>query len=155
MIERNSGCFRILVTGGRDYTDAERVEAELRAAVEARLGPSADPSLVVLVHGAAAGLDRLADAAALRLGFHVEAHPADWTGPCRPSCPAPPRPSHRRRRRDGTDYCPAAGAYRNAEMVELGADLAIIFPGGRGTADCARRIRAAGIAVREVARLAA
>ncbi|MDA8183865.1 MAG: SLOG family protein [Actinomycetota bacterium] len=141
---------RILVTGGRDYTDADRVEAELKSAVAARLGAGVDPSQVVLVHGDAPGLDRLAAAAAKRLGFQVEAHPADWTGPCRPTCP-----SHRRRRRDGTDYCPAAGVYRNAEMVELGADLAIVFPGGKGTADCARRIRAAGIAVREVARLAA
>lgn len=132
--------FRILVTGGRDYADAERVEAELRSAVKARLGAVTDPSQIVLVHGDASGLDRLAAAAAKRLGFQVEPHPADWAGLCRPTCPP-----HRRRRRYGSDYCPAAGAYRNAEMVELGADLALVFPGGRGTTDCARRIRAAGI----------
>jgi predicted Rossmann-fold nucleotide-binding protein len=40
-------------------------------------------------------------------------------------------------------------------MVELGADLAIVFPGGRGTADCARRIRAAGIEIHEVRQIAA
>ena len=140
-----TGNFRILVTGGRDYADAERVEVELTAAVEARLGPGTDPGSVVLVHGDASGLDRMAAAAARRLGFQLEAHPADWSGPCRPDCP-----DHRRRRRDGTSYCPAAGVYRNAEMVELGADLALVFPGGRGTADCSGRIRAAGIEVRHV-----
>ena len=147
--------LRILVTGGRDYADAARVEAELAAAVEARLGPGADPGTVVLVHGDASGLDRLAAVAGKRLGFQVEPHPADWAGPCRPTCPAPPTTSHRRQRRDGTDWCPAAGVYRNAEMVELGADLAIVFPGGRGTADCARRIRPAGIEIHEVGQIAA
>ena len=137
--------LRLLVTGGRDYADATRVEAELQMAIEARLGPGADPSRVVLVHGDAGGLDRLAAAAAKRLGFQVEPHRPHWTGPCRPTCPP-----HRRRRRDGSDYCPAAGVYRNAEMVELGADLALVFPGGRGTADCARRIRVAGIEVLEI-----
>ena len=138
--------FRILVTGGRDYADTARVEVELRAAVEARFGSGVDPGRVVLVHGDASGLDRLAAAAARRLGFQVEPHPAAWTDPCRATC----SPHHRRRRQDGTDYCPAAGVYRNAEMVELGCDLALVFPGGSGTADCARRIRAAGFPVQEV-----
>ena len=137
---------RILVTGGRDYADAERVEIELRAAVEVHLGPGVDPSRIVLVHGDAHGLDRLAAAAARRLGFQVEPHSAAWSAPCRATC----SPHHRRRRWDGTDHCPAAGVYRNEEMVELGADLAIVFPGGSGTADCARRIRAAGFPVQEV-----
>lgn len=157
--------FRILVTGGRDYADAGQVESVLSGVLEELVATGLGPSQVVLVHGAASGLDRLAAAAAHRLGLQVEAHPADWAGPCRPSCQSPSGPSpsdqspsgpsHRRRRQDGTDYCPAAGAYRNDDMVALGADLALVFPGGRGTADCARRIRAAGIEMRAVGGIAA
>ena len=132
--------LRILVTGGRDYTDVVAVEVALQRVVLERLGPVADAGQVTVVHGDAGGLDRLAGAVAHRLGFAVEAHPADWVAPCRPTCPP-----HRRRRRDGVAYCPAAGVYRNALMVELGADVALVFPGGRGTQDCVRRIRAAGI----------
>ncbi|MDA8313082.1 MAG: SLOG family protein [Actinomycetota bacterium] len=116
--------FRVLVTGGRDYADAALVELELRAAVEVHLGPGYDPARVVLVHGDVSGLDRLVAAAARRLGFQVEPHPAAWISPCRATCPP-----HRRRRRDGTDYCPAAGVHRNAQMVSLGADFALVFPG--------------------------
>ena len=155
MSERPMPAFRILVTGGRDYADAERVEEALASVLEELAGTGIEPGKVVLVHGAASGLDRLAAAVARQLGLQVEAHPADWRAPCRSSCPAPPSPSHRRRRRDGTDYCPAVGVYRNADMVALGADLGLVFPGGNGTADCARRMRAAGIQVREIGRLAA
>ena len=59
--------LRILVTGGRDYAGAERVEVELRAVVEARLGPGADSGSAVLVHGDASGLDRLAAVSARRV----------------------------------------------------------------------------------------
>ncbi len=34
---------------------------------------------------------------------------------------------------------------------DLGADLVLAFPGGRGTADCVRRARGPGIEVLEVA----
>ena len=137
--------LRVLVTGGRDYADTARVESALRSVIESLLGPDPETSQVVIVHGDAPGLDRLAGAVATRLGLAVEAHPADWASPCRPTCPP-----HRRRRHDGTDYCPAAGVYRNAEMVEGGADIAVAFPGGHGTADCVRRIQSAAIALVEV-----
>ncbi len=39
----------------------------------------------------------------------------------------------------------SAGPARNRRMVEFGADLAVAFPGGSGTADCVKRIKAAGI----------
>lgn len=123
--------MRFAVTGGRDYDD--------RAAV---LNALADlPRDAVLVQGEAAGADSLArDVWAGFLGREQEPHPADWSGPCRPSC----APGHRRR--DGS-YCPAAGVYRNQEMVDSGLDLVIAFPGGRGTADMVRRSLAAGVKV--------
>jgi hypothetical protein len=44
-----------------------------------------------------------------------------------------------------------AGPVRNALMLDVGKpDLVVVFPGGRGTADCVRQARAAGVQVIEV-----
>jgi len=147
--------FRLLVTGSRTWRDAHAVTFALDAASLDALGRE-----VIVVHGACEeGADLLADRAARDLGFTVEPHPADWESPCRPEC----KPGHRRRRRDGTDYCPAAGNYRNEEMVRLGADVCLCFvmpcarPGwcsrrgphdSHGASDCAERAEKAGIPVR-------
>jgi hypothetical protein len=132
---------RILVTGSRAFTDAAMVTEALAAAI-ARLGPD-----LVVVHGAARGADELASVVAPGLGLTQERWPADWTGPCRPSC----RPNHRNTRNDGSTYCPAAGTSRNQAMVDAGADLVLAFfaPGYacRGTWDCVRRAEKAGIRV--------
>lgn len=61
---------RVLVFGGRDYTDAVRVEQVLRASLE-----EGD----IVVHGGAPGADSLAgDIAGRVLGHEVEVHPANW-----------------------------------------------------------------------------
>lgn len=123
--------MRFAVTGGRDYDDREAVLSAL-----------ADlPRDAVLVQGEAAGADSLArEVWSGFLGREQEPHPADWSGPCQLSC----APGHRRR---NGSYCPAAGVYRNQEMVDSGLDLVIAFPGGRGTADMVRRSLAAGVKV--------
>lgn len=82
-----------------------------------------------IIHGAASGADTLAARAAADLGLIEEAHPAQWE-----------------------KHGPAAGPIRNQAMVDAGADLVIAFGGGRGTADCLRRARKAGIPVREIER---
>lgn len=82
------------------------------------------PPGAVLVHGAAPGLDRLAAAEWERRGGAVEPHPARWGR-----------------------YGPAAGPIRNQEMVSAGVDVAVRFPGGAGTADCAERAARAGVPV--------
>lgn len=129
--------LRVIVTGGRHYSD--------RRAVEAELGKL--PAGSVIVHGDARGADRLAAMASRRLGLIGEPHRADWDGPCRSDeC----RPGHRHTRPSGTSWCPMAGHYRNQEMADTGADLCIAFPGGRGTADMVRRAAAAGIEIRRV-----
>lgn len=61
--------MRILVCGSRTFTDAQRMEIELRQRV--RPGD-------VIVHGAARGADQLANQAAARLGLKVQAYPAQW-----------------------------------------------------------------------------
>ena len=86
---------------------------------------------MVVIHGAARGADKLAEEAARAFGMTVEAHPADWE-----------------------THGKAAGFRRNAEMVSLGADLALAFykqgAGNKGTDHCARLAEAAGIPVRRI-----
>ena len=63
-----------------------------------------------------------------RAGWPVdqEGYPADWSAPCGPRC----RGHRRGRRRDGADFCPAAGMYRNEHLARtLNAELAL-HPGG-------------------------
>lgn len=117
---------RIAVFGGRDYSDAARVDAALEAL--ARKYPPRNPrrSRLVIVTGGAPGADRLAE---IWCALHPERaenerHPADWN---RHGC--------------------AAGPIRNQEMVDSGLDGAIEFPGGAGTADMRRRLEAAGVPI--------
>ena len=96
-------------------------DASLVAAAFDRLSPG--PHIVV--HGLAKGADALCAQDADRRGWRSEGHPADWS--------------------QGR----SAGPVRNQHMVDLGADVCFAFPlrGSRGTFDCAKRARAAGIPV--------
>lgn len=135
--------FRLLVTASRRFSDSSLMRYSL-----VRLAPPG--RLIIVVHGGADGGDTLAKLFALEqkaagLPWDEEEHLADWDGPCRDTC----QPGHRRKRKDGTDYCPAAGNYRNQEMVDLGADQALVALVGtaknKGTRDCLRRIWTAQI----------
>lgn len=125
--------MRLLVTGSRHLADRTLVER----ALDARL--PAGPDELIVVHGGAPGADRLAKHWAIwqRLMLHRpvfdEEHCADWE-------------------RHGR----SAGPRRNQQMVDLGADVCVAFPGpdSRGTWDCVRRARAAGIEVVQVTGLA-
>jgi len=110
--------MRVIVCGGRDYDDRAKVEDVLLFF---------NPAKVTIVHGNAAGADRLAAVAASDFGFHVEAWLADWA-------------------RHGK----GAGPIRNQQMLDAGADLVIAFPGGKGTAHMVRIAREAGVPVLEV-----
>lgn len=59
--------MRVLVCGGRDYSDAERVHEVLN-----ELRPS------VVIHGAARGADTLAGLWAAESRVETKAYPADW-----------------------------------------------------------------------------
>ena len=132
---------RVLVTGSRHLTDAALVEDALAFAKA-----TFSPRPIVIVHGGAEGADELAHVLAPTFGMTRERWSADWKAPCRDNC----KPGHRRFWRNGTDYCPAVGNYRNQTMVDAGAELALAFPVGDlvGTRDCMRRAEAAGIPVR-------
>jgi hypothetical protein len=135
---------RVLFTGSR-HLNINRPDHRMPIYLTLRHIETAHPGPHTLVHGDADGADQIAAQAAGFLGWATEPHPADWTGPCRDTC----RPGHRETRRDGVEYCPTAGNYRNARMVALGADVCVAapLPGSRGTWDCVRRAKAAGIPV--------
>ena len=116
--------MRILVTGSREFDNEDTIW-------EALGGFLGDPSRThMLVHGAARGADELARTIWTANGEFEEPHPADW----------------------GL-YGKAAGSIRNQEMVDAGANVCLAFykkgAGNRGTADCVRRAKLAGIPVRE------
>lgn len=114
--------YRILVTGSRDWPDRESVWEELNRQV--RILGSIE---VVIIHGdCPTGADRFAAEWARVQFVAEEPHPANWD-----------------------TYGKAAGPVRNQQMVERGADICLAFPlvQSRGTRDCMRRARAAGIPV--------
>ena len=113
--------LRVLVCGGRNFSDAERVWTVLDRFRE-KFG------VEILIHGAARGADTLAGKWAAARVVPCLRVPADWD-------------------RHGK----AAGAARNALMLQLsGPDRVLAFPGGSGTLDMVTRARAAGVEVIEI-----
>jgi YspA, cpYpsA-related SLOG family len=121
---------RILLTGSRTWTDPMRIWAALD--IQVRSAANRGENLT-LVHGACPrGADHIADdwaeeRAATGWPIHVERHPADWNSYAGKS----------------------AGHRRNAEMVNLGADLCLAFvrDNSPGTTGCIRLAEGAGIRV--------
>lgn len=119
--------MRILVTGSRTWTDRDSVWRVLDGMLFA---PGAVP--IVVVHGAAAGVDTLAEGwvearALASWPVESEVHPAHWV-------------VHGRK----------AGILRNIHMVGLGADLCLAFirDNSRGATHCATAAHMAGIETR-------
>lgn len=143
--------MRVLVTGSRTWRDGILLRDKLTECMSACIDMG-KPSLTI-VHGACkSGADALADGWANwhernspQLHVHAERHPADWEGPCRPQC----QPNHRRQDPRGWDVCPAAGFYRNEDMVHLGADLVLAFiaDNSKGATHCARYAEQNGLHV--------
>jgi len=111
----------VLVTGDRNWTDEAMIVRAL----------SHFPRGTLLVHGDARGADRIAGQVAQRLGFRVQAEPADWDR-----------------------YGKAAGPKRNESMLSYyEPDVVLAFHddlrGSKGTADCVARARAKGYKVYE------
>jgi len=115
--------MRILITGSRDWTDRDAIEA---AIVKAARDAGATPQGTVIVHGKARGANTIAADIGRRYGCLIEGHRADWDR-----------------------YGKAAGHLRNGDMVTSGADICLAFPLGesRGTRDCIDQARTAGIPV--------
>lgn len=107
---------RVLVCGGRDYSNREQMFAILDHA------HAANP-ISTLIHGAARGADNLAAEWAVARGIPQQAFPARWET-------------------EGK----AAGPKRNRRMLAEGCpDIVVAFAGGRGTEDMKRVARNAGV----------
>lgn len=135
----------VCVTGGRTFDDVEAVRVTFRVLHGLHGGD------LRVIQGGARGADLLARQVADEMGVPCRTYAADWEGPCDPEfC----KKGHRIRR-DGGDYCPAAGARRNAQMAEYlvdwrsqGHSVALLaFRGESGTADMIERAEAHSIPV--------
>lgn len=118
---------RILVTGSRDWADADTIQTALYNAWTELFEEGGRK--IVLVQGECeyGGADKIAADIWRTWGLPVEGHPAE-------------------RGEDGR----ILGPERNAKMVNLGADVCLAFPlpSSRGTRNCMRLAREAGIPVR-------
>lgn len=114
--------MRVLVCGGRDYTDTARVFAVLDKLQAGR-------PLDVVIEGGAKGADACAKEWAFRRSVSVETYEAEWDV-------------------HGT----FAGPVRNKRMLQEGRpDLVIAFPGGKGTRSMVGLARKFGVEVIEIA----
>lgn len=125
------------VTGGRFYGNGQKVFRAFDLLVVT------DP---VLVYGGASGADEYARLWAEDKGWATKRFEADWERECDNRCTHGPR----RRRRDGSTFCPSAGPIRNQAMVDYGLDLLVAFPGNNGTMDMIRRAKAAEVLILRV-----
>lgn len=110
--------MRVLVCGGRDYSDADKMRRILD-------DMHAVTPFSTLIYGMARGADDLAKMWATARGIERLGFPADWE-------------SHGR----------SAGPIRNKKMLVKGKpDLVIAFPGGRGTQNMIKQANAASVPV--------
>lgn len=113
--------LRVLVCGGREYKDKERVYLELDT-LDSHFGP------LLIISGVARGADSFGIDWGEERGYEVLKFPADWH-----------------------TYGRAAGHIRNQQMLQTALpDLVLAFPGGTGTADMVRRALKAGVEVKKI-----
>lgn len=113
--------MKILVCGGRDYTDYDQLEDELNLLWRVH-------GDFIIISGMARGADSLAVRYAEQYDCPLEKFPAQWD-------------VHGR----------AAGPIRNQQMLDEGKpDLVVACPGGRGTAHMVKIARKAGVEVQEI-----
>lgn len=103
---------RLCVTGGRTYDD-EKVVADTLAQI------AKEQNIREIGVGCARGLDALVLEWAEEHHYSYRCYHADWDR-----------------------YGLTAGLYRNeAMLLDFKPDILLVFPGGTGTTDCARRAR--------------
>lgn len=127
--------MKLLVCGGRDYSDRKAVFNTLYDFCDKHglwTEPTPDgnklPNNIHIINGKAPGADALSTDWAIVNWVPFTEYRADWE-------------KHGR----------AAGPIRNQQMIDEGKpDKVLAFPGGRGTADIVARARTAGIEVIEV-----
>lgn len=131
MGEINDYALRVLVCGGRDFTDWGGFRDRLEKVAQKHFPRMEEDRYgnylydVVIIHGGAPGVDDFADRWAIVNLTGIEIYKADWAL-----------------------HGKAAGPIRNQQMLDEGKpDLVVAFPGGRGTSDMVRRAQKAGVKV--------
>lgn len=119
-VNRRVRALRIIVCGGRDYHDKDRLFAVLDEL-------HAKTPIEVVVHGNAAGVDRLSGVWAHLRNVRCWPVAAEWSR-----------------------FGKSAGPRRNQKMLGLRPAMVVTFPGGAGTADMVKRARKAGVRVMAV-----
>lgn len=114
--------MKVLVCGGRNYTDSHRVSQVLDKL-------HSEAGITMLIEGGANGADTCARHWADRNKVQVWTFAADWDA-----------------------HGSFAGPMRNSKMLNEGQpNIVVAFPGGRGTADMCRKARKDGVEVYEIA----
>ena len=109
---------RVIVCGGRDYTNRKAVRDTLEK-VKRKHGP------FVVIHGCARGADTLAGQEAAKMELGIMEFPAEWN-----------------------KYGKRAGYVRNKQMLYQGkANAVVAFDGGRGTAMMVKLAKDANVPV--------
>lgn len=112
--------MRVLVCGGREFSNAERLHVFL-----SNLPTNLGRPITLLIHGGATGADRLASRWAKQQGVETLAFPAQWKA-----------------------YGKSAGPMRNQQMLTEGRpELVVAFPGGKGTENMVQLASRAGVPV--------
>jgi hypothetical protein len=132
---------RVLVTVSRTWSAWSTVRTALGQLHERY--PDA-----VLVHGNAKEGDQTVAGMWRSLGGVDDPMDADWAK-CDPEIDVACQRSHRKKRRNGEEYCPTAGLRRNTVMIETSPDLVISFVRNksRGASDCTQKAYDAGLRV--------
>ncbi len=121
-----------IIAGGRDYfftdVDAARLDG-LRLTLP----------ITRVSTGLAPGADTGGECWAISRGIPVDPYPAAWGDISAPGAIV-------RTRRNGTKYNARAGLDRNERMAAA-SDACVLFPGGVGTADMARRAKLHGLRI--------
>lgn len=112
--------MRVLVCGGRDYSDRETAFARLDALHER-------DGVTILIEGGAKGADRIGREWALSRKVHFATVPAHWDS-----------------------FGRAAGHARNRAMLDLLPEYCVAFPGGTGTAGMVKLCKERRVVVWEV-----
>jgi hypothetical protein len=113
--------MNILIYGGRDYRGTEQDFEFLDEVMEKRVSFSSPP---VVISGNARGADQLGESWANSRNVAVTLFPAKWEQEGR-----------------------GAGYIRNKRMLDAGVDLAIMFPGGKGTNHMSKLLEEAGVTI--------
>lgn len=102
--------YSLLISGGRDFDDVDFMVEKLEIIREYH-------NVTKVISGGAKGVDTIGEMWAEELGLELSVYEPDWD-----------------------KHGKAAGVIRNQEMLDDGKpDGVICFPGGKGTADMARR----------------